>query len=270
MVSKLLKNIDIIVLFLLLAILGVLSVFIKTGILDLLYGSLVTFVIPGYLFLSILYPNKSELFTGGKIFLVPTISVIIGGLLYAGISYIYGFTLIRYILFTSVITIILLIILVIRRTRNQVRDVNVIKIDLKHLSVLRWYYLFPVIILFSAIISFYTISSSWPVKYTEFFFLKNGVAGNYPSSLKSGENLDITLGIINHEAETLDYHVYYSIDNQKEIYINGILVPDNKQELVQTNINIIADKGHHKISFYLFKGSSDEPYRVVYLWIQIT
>jgi len=122
-------------------------------------------------------------------------------------------------------------------------------------------------------------------KFTEFYLLgSNGLADEYPSTLKIGENTMITIGVVNHEYKTIDYYIEIWLINQTIIFnettdenetsYNHMYFINNIQtKLNHTTINIeeswkpqweynqtfsIDKTGNFKLAFLLFTEPTEE------------
>ena len=122
-------------------------------------------------------------------------------------------------------------------------------------------------------------------KFTEFYILgSNGLADDYPTNLTVGENATITIGIVNHEYETINYTIelwlinqtiFYNESNDENVTIYNHMYFIDK---IQTRLNHISvdieeewkpqweynqtfsiDRiGNFKLAFLLFKEPTEE------------
>jgi uncharacterized membrane protein len=106
-------------------------------------------------------------------------------------------------------------------------------------------------------------------KFTEFYILnKNGLASDYPKQLKTGEEAEVIVGIINRESEITSYRIEVKIENAV-IRNEGpiVLQPDEKYE---QNIGFTFDNPgvKQKVEFILYK--SDTLYQQLYLLADVS
>jgi uncharacterized membrane protein len=108
-------------------------------------------------------------------------------------------------------------------------------------------------------------------KFTEFYILgPGGNATNYPNKLTIGEEGRVILGIVNHEHENnLSYRVEIMIDGEINSKI-GPLSLDNGDRWESEVGFIPREAGNNeKVEFILYKNNEEQPYRSLYLWIDV-
>lgn len=109
-------------------------------------------------------------------------------------------------------------------------------------------------------------------KFTEFYFLRQeGKVTEYPSKLRVGEEGTVTIGIVNHEYETISYWVEVRIDGVKYNEV-GSIVLDNDDEWEQ-EVSFIPQKvgQAQKVEFLLYKDGELEPcLAALYFWVDVT
>jgi uncharacterized membrane protein len=107
--------------------------------------------------------------------------------------------------------------------------------------------------------------------YTEFYALgSDGKAGNYPTNLTVGETGTITVGITNHEHGEERYTVVLefgdrSVDSRRVTVRDGGTW-EGRFEFTAT------PPGRHRLSMDLYRGTepSGEPYRNLYIWVEVS
>jgi uncharacterized membrane protein len=108
-------------------------------------------------------------------------------------------------------------------------------------------------------------------KFTEFYILgEGGKAQDYPRELTAGEKVTVTVGIINHEYQTVDYSV--------EVRVGDILVdqagPLTLAHEEKWEGNLIFSSlttGRQKAEFFLYRDNGTEPYmEPLRLWVEVT
>ena len=108
-------------------------------------------------------------------------------------------------------------------------------------------------------------------KFTEFYVLgPNGEAEGYSTELSIGETGKVILGIGNQEGEdNLVYNVELSIDGELKQTIGPLTLAD--EEKWEEGVSFIPDKmgENQKVEFNLYKQGEDEPYKVLYLWLDV-
>ncbi len=106
--------------------------------------------------------------------------------------------------------------------------------------------------------------------FTEFYILgEEGLAENFPRTVKAGEGVTVTIGVTNGEQEAATYHV--------EVINDGALVGQldpfhlNTSETVEIPVSIIPiDVSHDSLlEFHLYRNGYSVPYRSLRLWIEV-
>jgi uncharacterized membrane protein len=112
---------------------------------------------------------------------------------------------------------------------------------------------------------------------TEFYILGKGdLAENYPREVTPGQELTTTIGIVNRKAGEAAYRVQvwvgaaWNSERRTLVAERGpfIVSPDNKVELpISWHMPWVADD--QKVEFLLFTGGQTEPYRRLWLWLNV-
>lgn len=106
--------------------------------------------------------------------------------------------------------------------------------------------------------------------FTEFYILNiEGNAEGYPEELSVGEEGSVLIGIVNREAETTEYRVDITINDELERLIDGITLESEEawEEIVSFTLDIVGED--EKIEFLLYKGTESEPYIVLRLYVDV-
>ena len=107
-------------------------------------------------------------------------------------------------------------------------------------------------------------------RFTEFYILgSNGIASDYPTDLKVGEEGKVIIGIVNHEYENVTYRL--------EVKFNGSLIYEEyavfiENEKYESLFTFTATKKgeNQKLAFLLYKDQQIETYRTLHLWVKVT
>ena len=114
---------------------------------------------------------------------------------------------------------------------------------------------------------------SWPAAsepFTEFYILdeKDAIV-DYPTEFELGDMERVTVGIVNHENQSVPYRVEMRLADT----VIGELGPamlEHEQEWQQEMIITPAEVGEkQKLDFLLFKDDEAEPYRLLCLWFDV-
>jgi uncharacterized membrane protein len=117
---------------------------------------------------------------------------------------------------------------------------------------------------------FVAISPTEEEKFTEFYILDSeGKAENYPNVLVSGEEAQVTIGIVNHEQEATDYIIKIFVAEQqvKEVKIMTLAHEESWEQVVSFTSAVVGEE--QKVEFMLYIGGSNEAGLVLDLWIDV-
>jgi len=276
-----LKHLDL-VLTLLFTILCVLFVFIpplnQTPIRIVLGLPLVLFL-PGYSLIGVLFPRKNDLSGIERIAISFVLSLAVVSLLGLVLNFTpFGIRLAPVLIVLSVFTISLSLIAWVRRLkvpaeeRFRVPFERLLKVNLgqsildKGLSIA----LIASIIGSSATLVYVAVTPKTGERFTEFYILgPNGMASDYPTNMKVGEEGEVIIGIVNHEYENITYRLVVNF-NGSLIYEEQVFLIEN--ETWERPFTFIAtEKGENqKLEFLLYKDQQTEAYRTLHLWISVT
>ncbi len=107
--------------------------------------------------------------------------------------------------------------------------------------------------------------------FTEFYILgTGGIAADYPTSVLPGENIDVNLGIVNHERASTTYKVEVFIGEQSLRAVGPLtLKPEERWE---KPVQVATGKAglHQKLEYRLYRSQDKTPYLVLYLWVDVT
>ena len=174
---------------------------------------------PGYVFITTLFPNRPELDNLERLALSFGLSIAIVPLIGLGLNYTpWGIRLIPILVSLTVFNIAFAIIAIYRRSRAFEPwipwiTVERIKDELEWESSSKLDRALTIILIIAILTSIgtlaYVITHPKPGEaFTEFYILgPEGIADNYPTDLKVGQNGTVIIGIVNHEHRNVTYHV---------------------------------------------------------------
>ncbi|MBI4333109.1 MAG: DUF1616 domain-containing protein [Chloroflexi bacterium] len=107
-------------------------------------------------------------------------------------------------------------------------------------------------------------------RFTEFYLLNAaGAVAEYPRRLPIGEDATVTLVIVNQERERMSYDVGMAIGGNTSRGINGITLEDGGRWEQLIPFKFAAAGSGQKVDFLLYKSGDVEPYRTLYLLMDI-
>ena len=174
---------------------------------------------PGYVFITALFPNKKELDNLERLALSFGLSIAIVPLIGLGLNYTpWGIRLIPILVSLTIFNVAFAIIAIYRRSTAFDPWVPWITVD-KIKEELEWEEsskldkALTVVLIIAILTSIgtlgYVITHPKPGEaFTEFYILgPDGIADNYPTELKVGQNGTVIIGIVNHEHRNVTYYV---------------------------------------------------------------
>jgi len=106
--------------------------------------------------------------------------------------------------------------------------------------------------------------------FTEFYVLgPSGKAEGYPRALLPGEAAEVILGVINHEAQDVDYAIEVRGEGRLLRQIGPIHLADKASWEEKVTFSLRRPAERVKVEFLLFRPGSPEPYRSLHLWVRV-
>jgi uncharacterized membrane protein len=106
--------------------------------------------------------------------------------------------------------------------------------------------------------------------FTEFYILGlDGKADNYPSQIKLGDNVTISMGIINKENKATSYRTTIQIEEVAIKEIWPIILPPNEKWEQQVSFIPTKVGDNQKIEFLLYNDDGTNAYLSLNLWIDV-
>jgi len=109
-------------------------------------------------------------------------------------------------------------------------------------------------------------------RFTEFYILgSEGKAADYPKELKVGQEGRVTIGVVNHEYETVSYRLEVRINGLKNNEVGPIVLEhEEKWEREVSFLPKIAGK-NQRVEFLLYKNGGVQPcLEPLRLWVNVT
>jgi uncharacterized membrane protein len=107
-------------------------------------------------------------------------------------------------------------------------------------------------------------------QFTEFYMLgPEGKAENYPDVIVLGEEAVVTLGIVNHELATTDYHVRIVISGQEVGEVESVILAHGEGWEQPVSLAPTEVGEAQKVEFQLYRGSESKAYHTLDLWVDV-
>ncbi|MDD1774043.1 MAG: DUF1616 domain-containing protein [Methanobacterium sp.] len=106
--------------------------------------------------------------------------------------------------------------------------------------------------------------------YTQFYVLgPDGKINNYPTSLISGQQGNLIIGIVNHENKQTSYRLL--VTSNDVVQIDKVVTLNDKQKMEIPFTFTAGDPGTRKLEFLLYKlPDNNNAYRNLHIWLNIT
>ena len=238
--------------------------------------------LPGYSLIATLFPRKDDLDGIERIALSFGLSIATTPLLGLALNYTpFGIRLSPILVVLSVFTVSLALGACVRRSMISEGDrftVDFLALfksiepfkatDTKVDRILTIILIISIIIAISMVV-YVIVTPKEGEKFTEFCILgPEGIASDYPTNLKVGEEGKVIIGVVNHE--------YANVTYQLEVRLNG-------EVLNEKNINLMHNKTwgspftfkakkageDQKLEFLLYKDKEKDVYRSLHLWVDV-
>jgi len=106
--------------------------------------------------------------------------------------------------------------------------------------------------------------------FTEFYMLgPEGRAADYPDVIVLGEEATVTLGIINHEQEIVDYHIKIVIGEQEVGEVGTITLAHGEEWEQPVSFAPVEVGEAQKVDFQLYKGDTSNASHILDLWVDV-
>lgn len=257
--------------------------FLSETFITVVLGIPVFLFIPGYVLLAVLLPGKNELEGIERLALSFSLSISSVPLLGLLLNFTFKTRLLTILLTLCLFSIIFIFFAAIRQGRIPEDERFSLPFDLVHKiimeefnaskgkseKVLAWILILSIVMAIGLMI-FVITTPKIGEKFTEFYILgSNGKAENYPTQLKYGSNVDVLVGVINHEYARVNYTVKVALDtqilSQTSFYLDNGTTWENY-------ISFVPDKvgNEMELEFWLFKDDDfASPYRDLHLWVNV-
>jgi uncharacterized membrane protein len=279
------KDLQAVVLLVMLTLLFVLVPPLDTTFIRTALGIPMVLFLPGYALIAALFPKKSDLDGIERIALSFGLSIAVVPLIGLGLNFTpFGIRLIPILICLSIFTFAMCSIAFWRRSKLSSEESFSIPFG-EMVSSLKGEIFNPkslmdkvltVILILSIIISilvliYVIVTPKQGEKFTEFYILgENGKAEGYPTLLEVGNNSKVIAGIVNHEYIFTNYTMDIVLQNETlKRYSISLMQNSTWEEKVSFSPRISGK--NMKLEFLLYKEENfSAPYRDLHLWVNST
>ncbi len=132
---------------------------------------------------------------------------------------------------------------------------------MKKFNVFLFVFLIAAIVIASGFIIYFYVTPQKVNEFTEFYVLNSeGQAKDYPEQATAGSQVDLIIGVVNHERQPASYMVSIVIAGKEVKRVDvGTLADQQKWEQKVSFTPEVAGK-HQAVDFILYKDGGTEPY----------
>lgn len=107
-------------------------------------------------------------------------------------------------------------------------------------------------------------------RFTEFYILgPGGMAQDYPNELTVGEEVELIIGIINHESVNTSYQVRIAIDGEQIEETRPVTLTNEQKWEESVTFTLTKTGDEQKVEFLLYRNNESESYLSTHLWINV-
>jgi uncharacterized membrane protein len=127
------------------------------------------------------------------------------------------------------------------------------------------------IILSVSVLAYVVVTPKQGEKFTEFYILgTKGKAYDYPTSVVSGQNCTVIVGIVNHEYVTVNYTMRMALQNHT-FSSRDVRLEHNQTWESPVSYALQQNGNNQKLEFLLYKDYNfTTPYRDLHLWVNVS
>jgi uncharacterized membrane protein len=241
-------------------------------------GALCILYAPGYALLAALYPDKKAISRGQRFSASVGLSIVVSSLLNLVITYSAGTSLHSSLGALLFWIAVMVLIAGYRRYLTPPSECFTLHLSIRlparreRGSSNKWISLLQI----SAILvlgltagRLLWVTSQTSPQFAEFYVLgPDGVAGGYPEEAAVDEPIVLICGVVNHEHSDVEYRVEMAGDGDTKQIANLWLGHEEMWE--QPCAFTLTEPGQNrKVTFLLYRGDDEEPYRSLHLWITV-
>jgi uncharacterized membrane protein len=249
-------------------------------------GLVMVLFLPGYTLIAALFPRKDDLDGIERVALSFGLSIAMVPLIGLGLNYTpWGIRLVPVVISLCLFTLMMAFAAQLRRSalEQEVRFsvefrlwLRAIHGELLNDEASRIDRALTVILVITIIISvsvlvYVVVTPKQGEKFTEFYILgSKGKAYDYPTSVVSGQNSTVIIGIVNHEYVPVNYTMRMAIQNNT--FLRRDVRLDHNQTWESPVSYALQQPGdNQKLEFLLYKEYNfTTPYRDLHLWVNVS
>lgn len=234
---------------------------------------------PGYALVSALFPKKAALEGVERIALSFGLSIAIAPLIGLILNYTpWGIELYSILVSLAVFILVASIAAWYRRRSLPAEEVSFIYFNIslsQWATTSHWDKILSLVLVLALLgavgaIAYVLVAPKEGENFTEFYILGlDGKAEGYPTELAVGEEGKVIVGIVNHEHKDLVYRVEILIDGENVNDIEPQSLAHEEKWEGEAGFSPAEAGEDQKVEFVLYKQGENEPYRSLYLWLDV-
>ncbi|WP_292468266.1 DUF1616 domain-containing protein [Methanolobus sp.] len=247
-------------------------------------------ILPGYVMVVLLFPRKEDLDGVERVALSFGLSILIVPLIGYTLNFTqWGIRLVPVVMALSFFILFICILAIIRRSllpedEKYYVDTKSVASSLKKIvytnsspRINQLLSVFLVVLIVASVMSiiYIVVTPNEDETFTEFYIKnKDGLLSGFPSSMKTGDNVVVIVGIKNHEYATTTYNLDIQLENQSMVLpydLNHVQIAHNQTWEQMIIIEPTYTGKVSELKFLLYKDNNfREPYRDLHLWINVS
>jgi uncharacterized membrane protein len=249
-------------------------------------GLIMVLFLPGYALIAVLFPRKDDLDGIERVALSFGLSIAVVPLIGLGLNYTpWGIRLTPVVISLVFFTIIMDVVAFFRRSTMTKEDrfnvefrkgFTALRDELFRDQASRIDRALTIVLVITILISvcalvYVIVTPKQGEKFTEFYILgPNGKAYDYPTSVVSGQNSTVIVGVVNHEYSQVNYTMH--IDFHNATVLGRDVRLDHNQTWEQPVSYTLREPGNsQKLEFLLYRDYNfTAPYRDLHLWVNVS
>lgn len=249
-------------------------------------GLLMVLFVPGYALIAALFPRDGDLDGIERVALSFGLSIAVVPLIGLGLNYTpWGIRLTPVVISLAIFTIIMTFAAYMRRSQLPAGEKFYVDFG-GNLDILKEEFTsgdrsgldkaLTVILIISIIASVFAlvyvvVTPKQGEKFTEFYILgPKGMAYDYPTSVRAGNNSTVIVGVVNHEYAAVNYTMQLSLNNSS--FLSRDITLQHNETWEKPVTYVLKKPGDsQKLEFFLYKdGNFTAPYRDLHLWVNVS
>lgn len=243
--------------------------------------------IPGYVLTALLFPKRQDLDSLERIGYSVGLSIVIVPLIGYALNFTpWGIRLVPAMITLSLLTLLICVLAIIRRSflsTDEKYYINLLQIGGAVNQVITTQgsnkiqsVLLTLLVIASVLSIGYIITVPDKNDTSTEFYIKgpDGKLGGFPTDIKQGESIAVTVGIINHESATVNYTLDILLENESMDLpddLKNVKIAHNQTWEQMIIIEPTSTGQYSELKFLLYKDNDfSSPYRDLHLWVNVS